>query len=99
MEGYSDYIPDSLYTRTCGFHSVEEYCNVCNNNVPSLIYKGFVTGPERVYSFCPFGKGESMNKDIFADQKSLKTPVNTTWGRVPQLTPRSLSRIGLDWKN
>ena len=42
-----------------------------------------------------------MNKSIYNDQAFLSNLNNlpaTTWGRVPQLEPRPLAKIGLEWR-
>ena len=92
-----NYIPDSVYT-VCG----EISCDVCSNEVFSPIVNGYVHDTQRAKVFCPFGKDDSMNKNIYTDQIYLnnlnKLPA-TTWGRVPQLNPRPLARIGLSFIN
>jgi len=93
----NNYTPDSLYM-TCSAASITGNCTDCYNQITTNLYPGNVYAPERVYSFGPFGKGESSNTDIFMDQRSIRYPQDTTWGRVPQLTPRSLTLVGLDWR-
>ena len=94
-----NYIPDSVYL-VCG--EVTQDCGVCDNRVYSNVVNSFVTDSQRGKVFCPFGKGESMNQSIYADQMFLnnlnKLPT-TTWGRVPQLQPRALSKIGLEFRS
>ena len=96
-----NYLPDSIYT-LCGEDNVSP-CNICYNNVWSPVVNGFVTDPKNGKVFCPFGKGESMNAPIYGDQAYLTqlNPngyKNTTWGRVPQLNPRPLAKIGLEYR-
>jgi hypothetical protein len=90
-----NYIPDSIYT-VCG-----EDCTICSNEVYSPVVKGMVHDTLSGKVFCPFGKGESMNQTTYSDQFYLnqlnKLPA-TTWGRVPQLEPRPLAQIGLEWR-
>ena len=92
-----DYVPDSIYM-ICGHLNRSEYCDICSNEATTTIYPGTVKGSERGTMFCPFGKKDSMNKSIFADQESIKIDQTTKWGRVPQMPPRPLSLIGLDWR-
>ena len=95
-----DYLPDSIYS-ICGENT--QGCNVCSNTLWSPGLNGLVHDTLRGKVFCPFGKGNSMNKPIYGDQGYLVnfTPQkfqNTTWGRVPQLNPLPLARIGLEWR-
>lgn len=93
-----NYIPDSIYT-VCG--SATQDCGVCSNVVYSAELKGYVHDTQRGKVFCPFGANGTMNKTIFGDQGYLNKVndfQNTTWGRAPQLYPRSLSKIGLEWR-
>jgi hypothetical protein len=44
-----------------------------------------------------------MNTPIYGDQAFLvklnpQNFQNTTWGRAPQLSPRPLAKIGLEWR-
>ena len=92
-----NYLPDSIYS-TCNENG-ENMCNVCSNEVQTSI--GLVHAIERAKVFCPFGMGESFNQNIYSDQSYLTRLNNlpeTTWGRVPQLTPRSIAKIGLEWR-
>ena len=94
-----DYLPDSIYT-LCE-SDTESSCTICSNNVFSPVVNGYVHDIQRAKVFCPFGKDESMNTSIYDDQNYLTKLLNiplTTWGRVPQLQPRSLSKIGLEWR-
>jgi len=95
-----DYLPDSIYS-LCGEYTQD--CTVCSNTLWSPEVNGLVHDTLRGKVFCPFGKGNSMNKPIYGDQAYLVnlTPQkfqNTTWGRVPQLDPRPLAHIGLEWR-
>ncbi len=92
-----DYIPDSIYT-ICG---KDTDCDVCKNVIWSPVVNGMVQDTQRGKVFCPFGKGDSLNTPIFSDQiylNRLNNLVPTTWGRVPQLSPRPLAEIGLEWR-
>ena len=94
-----NYLPDSIYT-LCG---EDTNCSVCSNVVWSPVVNALVHDSQNGKVFCPFGKGESMNTPIFGDQSFLvqSNPngfKNTTWGRVPQLTPRPLAKIGLEFR-
>lgn len=99
----SNYLPDSIYT-ICG--SFPEDCNVCSNVVWSPVVNGYVHDTQRGKVFCPFGKGESLNQTTFEDQGYLNVGnvfnngnyTQTTWGKVPQLDPRPLTKIGLSWR-
>jgi hypothetical protein len=100
---YSDYIPDSVYT-ICGEFTQD--CSVCDNRVYSPVLNNYVHDSQRGKVFCPFGKNNSMNKPIFGDQGFLNLSniinnpnyTNTTFGQAPQLNPRPLSKIGLEWR-
>jgi hypothetical protein len=92
------YTPDSIFMK-CGATTVTDNCTECYNQITTNLYPGNVYATERAFAYCPFGKGESMNRDIFNEQKTLNISQDTTWGRVPQLSPRPLTRIGLEWKN
>ena len=90
-----DYIPDSVFT-ICG---EDTGCNVCSNEMMTPV--GLVRSPQNGKVFCPFGKGDSMNTSIYGDQiylNQLNTLKPTTWGRVPQLPPRPLATIGLEFR-
>ena len=98
-----NYLPDSIYT-ICGENTKD--CKICSNNLYSPIVNSIVHDTQRGKVFCPFGMGESMNKTIYGDQKILNNDYillnsnwnKTTWGHVPQLGPRSLTKIGLEWR-
>jgi hypothetical protein len=91
-----NYIPDSIYGDCVNDTNV---CTNCSNVVYSRRLDSFVHDSQRGKVFCPFGTGESMNQSIFVDQLDINNQfTNTRWGRVPQLDPRSLSKVGLDWR-
>jgi hypothetical protein len=93
-----DYIPDSIYT-VCGEQTQD--CGICSNVVWSPVVNSYVHDSQRGKVFCPFGKSDTLNKSIYSDQiylNNLNKPIPTTWGRVPQLDPRSLTRVGLEWR-
>jgi hypothetical protein len=93
-----NYTPDSVYS-VCGEDT--NLCNICSNVVWSPVVNDYVHDTQSGKVFCPFGKGESMNQSIYNDQQfinKLDPKRQTTWGRVPQLNPRSLSKIGLEWR-
>jgi len=98
-----NYIPDSVYT-ICGEYTQD--CGNCSNNVYSPQIHAMVHDSQRGKVFCPFGTKGSMNKPIFGDQGYLNTNnINknnnypyTTWGHAPQLDPRPLTKIGLEWR-
>ena len=90
-----EYIPDSIYT-ICG-----DDCKNCQNVVWSPVVNSYVHDSQRGKVFCPFGKGDTMNTSIYNDQiymNNLNHLVPTTWGRVPQLDPRPLTKIGLEFR-
>jgi len=92
-----EYIPDSVYT-VCGD---DNSCTVCSNEIYTNILGGYVHDTQRAKVFCPFGKGQTLNQNIYSDQFSIykaNGPFNTTWGRAPQLEPRPLAMIGLEWR-
>ena len=92
-----NYLPDSIYT-LCG---EDTNCSVCSNVVWSPVVNALVHDSQNGKVFCPFGKGESMNTPIYGDQAfltKLNGFKNTTWGRVPQLNPRPLAKIGLEFR-
>ena len=97
-----NYIPDSVYM-VCG-ENEQQLCNVCTNQVYSPVVKGNVHDPYNGKVFCPFGMGDSFNQNIYADQNVINSNIKrpdyqtTTWGRAPQLDPRPLSKIGLEWR-
>ena len=99
----NDYLPDSIYT-ICGEFTQD--CNICSNVVWSPVVNANVHDALRGKDFCPFGKGDSMNKTTYGDQGYLNVGnifnnnnyVNTTWGKAPQLDPRPLAKIGLSWR-
>jgi hypothetical protein len=90
-----NYTPDSAYTLFI--------------NDPELICKNTMNidgiraeAPQREKIFCPFGI--HLNTSIYKDHNFLESYLqlnnrNTTWGRVPQLDPRPLSRIGMEFRN
>ena len=95
-----NYLPDSIYT-LCGEDTQD--CSICSNVLWSPVVNGYVHDSQNGKVFCPFGKGDSMNTPIYGDQSFLvqsnpQAFKSTTWGRVPQLTPRPLSKIGLEWR-
>jgi len=105
-ESERNYTPDSIYNNFINDQGM------CKNEVYAPILDTNVKGPTRTLTFCPFGKGESLNKSILDDQQYLyKTyPDNysaynsnkntrSLWGRVPQLNPRPLVKVGLEWRN
>ena len=64
----------------------------CSNTITS--FYGPVSGPQRGDYKCPFGIHENIG--IFF-RESIGN--NTTWGRVPQLDPRPIARIGMEYRN
>jgi hypothetical protein len=93
-----DYIPDSIYT-VCGENTQD--CTICQNVVWSPVVNGLVHDTQSGKVFCPFGKGDSLNTSIYTDQNylnGLNQLPQTTWGRVPQLDPRPLTRVGLEFR-
>jgi hypothetical protein len=93
-----NYIPDSVYT-ICGEYTQD--CGNCSNNVYSSQLGGPVHDSQRGKVLCPFGTNGSMNKSVFGDQGYINKVNNyqpTTWGRAPQLNPRPLAKIGLEWR-
>jgi hypothetical protein len=98
-----NYIPDSVYM-VCG--AAPEDCNVCSNEVYSPVVQGMVHDPYNARVFCPFGMGQGLNQSITYDQSAVNTQNlmknsaygSTTWGKAPQLDPRPLSKIGLEWR-
>ena len=100
MELKKDYTPDFIYN-DC--RAMPSGCTVCNNMVYSNFLDGYVHDTERGKVFCPFGKGESLNQSIYAPQLLLDRTqgtnyLNTKWGHAPQLYPRPLTKIGLEWR-
>ena len=103
MQSFKQYIPDSIYT-ICGEYTQD--CGKCSNQVFSNQLNAVVHDTQRGKVFCPFGAGDSMNKSIYSGQEYLNTVnlmnnqnfENTQWGRVPQLNPRPLAKIGLEWR-
>ena len=96
MDSDKKYIPDAVYGVCSKF---SEDCKECSNLVYSDFLGGTVHDTLRGKVFCPFGIGDSMNQNIFADQLSInKQYKNTKWGRAPQMDPSSLTRIGLEWR-
>ena len=95
-----DYLPDSIYN-VCGEDTQD--CTICQNVVWSPVVKSLVHDTQRGKVFCPFGKGESLNQSIYAPQLLLDRTqgtnyLNTKWGHAPQLYPRPLTKIGLEWR-
>jgi hypothetical protein len=95
-----DYLPDSIYS-LCGEDTQD--CTICSNVVWSPVVNGYVHDSQNGKVFCPFGKGNSMNISTYQDQSFLVNLnpnefQNTTWGRVPQLDPRPLTKVGLEWR-
>jgi hypothetical protein len=90
-----NYTPDSVY------NNYNNDNGMCKNDFYAPVLDDKAKGPTRTLTFCPFGKGDSLNKSILDDQKYLyKTSnKNTRWGRVPQLDPRPLVKVGLEWRN
>jgi len=96
QDGNKKYLPDSIYG-TCTKFANE--CDKCSNLVYSQLLDTNVHDTLRGKVFCPFGTGDTMNQNIFNDQMVLnKEYKNTKWGHAPQLEPRSLVKIGLDWR-
>jgi hypothetical protein len=90
------YIPDSIYGECVNDTNA---CTKCSNLVYSSQLGNYVHDSQRGKVFCPFGSGDSMNQSIFVDQMNIGNQIsNTKWGRAPQLYPRPLSKIGLDWR-
>jgi len=97
-DGTRSYLPDAIFNY-CGEDTVS--CSKCNNEIYSPVLGAVVHDTLAGKTFCPFGTGESMNQPIYGDQDVLNTLnsyKNTTWGRAPQLDPRSLVRVGLTWR-
>ena len=95
-----NYIPDSVYL-VCG--EITQDCGVCDNRVYSNVVNGYVHDTQRWKVFCPFGMGNSMNTPVFGDQSFINNQQTqawktSTWGHVPQMDPRPLSKIGLTWR-
>ena len=85
-----NYIPDSLYA-PLGTSQLQFCTDSMNTSY------GTVHAPERANGIkCPFGTTDSFEKGIF-----LKEYITTTtpFGRVPQLDPRPLNKIGREWRN
>ena len=92
-----NYIPDSMYGECVNDTNV---CTNCSNVVYSSRLNTLVHDSQRGKVFCPFGTGESMNQSIFVDQMNIvgNRLMNTKWGMAPQLDPRPLTKVGLDWR-
>jgi hypothetical protein len=85
-----NYIPDSLYASLN-----PEQLPFCSNQLDTEL--GPVYAPERANGIkCPFGTIESASRGIFFEEPAFP---DTIFGRVPQLTPRSLNKIGMEWRN
>ena len=94
-----EYLPDSVYS-LCDETSD---CTICSNVVYSPVVDGFVRDSQNGKVFCPFGMEDSMNTHVYGDQQYLvrlqpNKYTSTTWGRAPQLDPRPLAKIGLEWR-
>lgn len=94
-----EYLPDSIYT-VCGENTD---CGVCSNVVWSPVVNDYVHDTLAGKTLCSFGKNGTMDKQTDQDQRYLTRLeptkyISTTWGRVPQLDPRPLSKIGLEWR-
>ena len=57
-----EYLPDSIYS-LCGEYTQD--CSVCSNVVYSDQINNYVHDTQRGKVFCPFGKGETLNKNIY----------------------------------
>ena len=80
-----NYTPDSVnYTK-------------CPNLVYSMGFNELIHDSQRGIVNCPFGLNGSMNGNIFQDQKTINYS-NTKWGRAPQMDPRPLAKIGLEYR-
>lgn len=85
-----NYIPDSLYAPLS-----TTQLPFCSNEMNTKY--GSVRAPERANGIkCPFGTTESFEKGIFLKEFNIST---TPFGRVPQLDPRPLNKIGREWRN
>jgi hypothetical protein len=99
----NNYLPDSIYT-ICGEYTQD--CGNCSNMVWSNVVQGYVHDSQRGKVFCPFGTKGTMNIPINGQQglinvdnlRNIPNFANTTWGRVPQLSPRPLTKIGLEFR-
>lgn len=102
--GTKSYLPDALYGGMCSEYTQD--CKVCSNSIYSPVVQSVVHDTLAGKVFCPFGTGNSMNQPIYGDQLVVNTHlVNnnpmysmSTWGHVPQLAPRSLTRVGQTWR-
>ena len=98
-----NYLPDSIFM-ICGENT--NACTNCQNLLYSPVVNGLVHDSQRGKVYCPFGMGDSMNQPIYGDQnianginmQSVPGWATTTWGHVPQMDPRSLTKIGLTWR-
>ena len=91
-----NYIPDSIYS-VCE----DNVCNVCSNVVWSPVVNDYVHDTQSGKVFCPFGKSNTLNTPTYSDQiylNKLNQQTPTTWGRVPQLSPRPLVKVGLEFR-
>ena len=85
-----NYIPDSIYAPFS-----PKQMSFCSNTIETSY--GTVSAPERANGIkCPFGTSNSFNKGIFFKEQDYQP---TQFGRVPQLDPRSLKKIGREWRN
>ena len=87
----SNYLPDSIYLL------YETGSNVVQTSL------GPVQDSDRGKVFSPFGIGNTFKQSIFSDtlnELKQQTPQwkQSTWGHVPQFDPRSLNKIGLEWR-
>ena len=92
------YLPDSIYS-LCGEDT--QNCEVCSNVIWSPVVNGYVHDTQLGKVFCPFGKGDTLNISTYNDQafiNKINDRPQTTWGNVPQLNPRPLARIGLEFR-
>ena len=93
---YSDYAVNNYYSKIPPTYN----CDSCENMEYSSELNGYVHDVERAKVFAPFGRIGTMNKNIFQSQNDLYKDENTKtkWGHAPQLNPRPLTRIGLEWR-
>ena len=85
-----NYIPDSLYAPLSN-----NQLQFCSNSMNTKY--GPVSAVERANGIkCPFGTTDSFEKGIFLKELIGST---TPFGRVPQLDPRPLKKIGREWRN
>ena len=94
---YSDYAINNYYSKIIPTYN----CDVSDNVEYSSELDAYVHGVQRAKVFAQFGKVGTMNQSIFQYQNDLYKDENTKtkWGHAPQLNPRPLTRIGLEWRN